>query len=132
MGFDINIEMILSLCVTTGKPYYLSRASNEYHYTPPSVTIPEHLRLYLSGRGKYFHAYTYDLELAEMGHSVGAETFLEKYPSWETVLEFIDNQDDLQGEESDCGWMEEDHDGFKELLTWCVNQDVFFRVSWSY
>ena len=121
MGFDINIEMVLSMCKVTGKPYYLG-ANFEHIYDIGDIVVPEHLKEYLVGRGPVFHAYTSDFNY-ENRYNVSVYEFLEHYPSWEDVHKEYEDHD---------YWTEDDHNKFKELLEWCKKQCVDFRVSWSY
>jgi hypothetical protein len=131
MGFDILIELCYMMCAETGKPYY-------YHYDKttqkmnrmyelPSIEVPKELRQYLVGRGYLFHAYTQYFEQNEMGCTVSVEVFLENYPTWEEVMKHEEFRDDLVD-----FWNEDDHNGFKTLLEWCVKQEYFFQVTWSY
>ena len=130
MGFDINVEVCFMMCDTTGKPYYYKydKTTNKMNrvYELPSVEVPEHLRKYLVGRGHLFHAYTEHFN--EDGiFEASVEVFLEHYPDWEQVLEHEEFRDDVPE-----FWNEEDHNGFKALLEWCVKQYYMFKVTWSY
>lgn len=126
MGFDINVEMILHMCPEKGKPYFYRWNEEtkiiEKVYGLPELVVPEKFRNYLVGRGHHFHAYTADFN-EEQRYTVSAGEFLDKYPRWKDV------KTDPSYEE---GWLKQDHRGFKSLLKWCCNQDVPFRVSWSY
>jgi hypothetical protein len=117
MGFDICIQAATHLSEKTGKPCYMGFSD---------LTVPEHLRKYIYGRGSHFYAYTHVLEEEMMGTLVAADTFLDNYPSWDDVVKYLDD-DNL-----DYYWNEEDHEKFRELLEWCLEQDCFFNVSWSY
>ena len=121
MGFDINIEMILSMCEETGKPFYYGKGF-ERIYELPILEVPQELQEYLVGRGPIFHAYT-DHFNYENRYNVSVKEFLEDYPSWLSVQEEYPSHN---------YWLEEDHNKFKELLEWCEKQKVSFRVSWSY
>ena len=121
MGFDIAIEMNLSMDVATGKPYYYGK-NFEHIYDISSIVVPEHLRIYLVGRGPIFHAYTSEFNY-ENRYNVSVSEFLEHYPSWDSVHEDYADHD---------YWTESDHNKFKELLEWCQKQPVSFNVSWSY
>ena len=124
MGFDIKVEMVMSMCTETGKPCYYGKDENGFYqrfYTLPNITVPEDLREYLTGRGRHFHTYTRNAEL-QWGLSASVNFLLEKYPSWEEV----------KRENEGTWWTEKDHEGFKKLLQWCDMQDVFFMVTWSY
>ena len=128
MGFDISIHMVLYMCPETGKPYYLKRNKEtktiDKVYDRPDIEVPAKMCEYLVERGHIFHAYTGDFNEREV-YDVSVDEFLEKYPSWEQVME--------DPSYSDEGfWIEEDHLGFKQTLEWCLKQEVSFRVSWSY
>ena len=121
MGFDINIEMVLHVCNKTGKPYYYGKNFERIYEIPP-ITVPEHLREYLEGRGPVFHAYTGHFNAQDI-YNVTTYGFLQQYPTWDSVQEEYEDHE---------YWTEEDHNKFKELLEWCNKQSVVFRVSWSY
>lgn len=125
MGFDITIEMVLHMCNKTGKPYYYNKFS-ERIYDLPSIEVPQELRKYLVGRGHLFHAYTKYFNDQDR-YNVSVEAFLEHYPSWDEVIEHEEFRDDIPG-----FWNEDDHIGFRDLLEWCMEQEVSFRISWSY
>lgn len=116
------------MCPASGKPYYLrwNKELKNYEkiYELHNIIVPEKMCEYLVGRGHHFHAYTGDFNEEER-YDVTVEEFLEQYPSWEEVMENHSWDDE-------CGWIEEDHEGFKRLLEWCCEQDVSFRVCWSY
>ena len=128
MGFDINVNMVLHMCPKTGKPFYYGykKETNNYEkiYELPTLVVPETIREYLVGRGHIFHAYTEFFNENDV-YDVSVEDFLEHYPSWEEVVEHSSYEDD-------CCWTDEDHEGFKQLLEWCMKQTVAFRVNWSY
>lgn len=129
MGFDINITMELYMCPASGKPYYLKwnkeQKNYEKIYDIPQLIVPAKMCEYLEGRGHIFHAYTEKFN-SEERYNVSVDEFLEEYPTWADV---VDN--DLYRDEG-YYWSEEDHEGFKRLLEWCLEQDVPFRVVWSY
>lgn len=130
MGFDIYISISFMMCPETGKPYVFRKGAKghlERSYDLPVLEVPTHLRKYLVGRGHLFSAYTEDLEAEGMGFSVSVDQFLENLPTWERVQESIYYRDD----EPDA-WNEDDHNGFKDLLEWCMDQELGFTVSWSY
>lgn len=121
MGFDINIEMVLSMCAETGKPYSYGK-DLERVYDFSTILVPQELKQYLVGRGPVFHAYTQHFNYEDR-YNVPVYEFLEHYPSWDSVQEeYADHE----------YWTEEDHNKFKELLEWCKAQRVSFRVDWSY
>jgi hypothetical protein len=124
MGFDIKVEMIMSMSPETGKPYYLGKTEDGTYqmiYEIPNITVPDELRKYLYSYGRHFRTYTRKAEMG-WGLSVTVDYLLDTYPSWEDVL--IENDG--------TWWTEEDHEGFKKLLQWCDMQDVYFMVTWSY
>jgi hypothetical protein len=128
MGFDINITMELLMCPATGKPFYYGRNKEtkkiEKFYELPSIQVPGKMCDYLVGRGHFFHAYTDTFNEKDV-FNVSVYEFLEEFPSWEDVMKSEYYNDE-------CGWMEEDHLGFQRTLEWCTEQDVCFRICWSY
>jgi len=130
MGFDIMIDVRFHMCNITGKPYYNSYKKNIGEvtriYEMPSFEVPKELRKYLVGRGHLFHAYTDSFNERDVFEAC-ADQFLEYYPTWEQVMANENFRDDIVD-----FWNEDDHNNFKKLLEWCVNQDVTFQVSWSY
>ncbi len=128
MGFDINITMNMLMCPGSGKPFYYKYNKEtkvvDKIYEYPNLDVPGKMCEYLEGRGHIFHAYTHMFNEKEV-YNVSVEEFLEEYPTWEDVLE--SDHYDKYGY-----WCEEDHEGFKRLLEWCCEQDVSFRVTWSY
>lgn len=124
MGFDINVYMTLQLCPETGKPYYYGK-DLKHVYEPLDIVVPEELRQYLKGRGRIFHAYTEVFNNKDK-YDVDVEEFLESYPRWDVVKENEYYKDEMDY------WTLKDHKGFKNLLKWCRDQQIFFRVSWSY
>lgn len=120
MGFDISIEMSLAIHPETGRPYYYNYDSSARIDGVPDIVVPEHLRRYLKGRGNIFHVYTQFFN-EENRFNVGVREFLEHFPSW----------DDVQVVDDDY-WTEKDHCLFKELIEWCAEQTVEFRIDWSY
>lgn len=120
MGFDLYINLKLMMCPKTGKPYYFD-TNFEKVYGLEDFTIPDHLRPYLMGRGRQFHAYIESHEQSE----VDVDTFLECYPSWDDVKDHALYQ-------SHMDWEKEDHEKFKELLEYLQFLRYPFSVSWSY
>ena len=116
------------MCPAKGKPYYIKKQGTRYEkcYEIPDVTVPGKMCEYLVGRGHLFHAYTDHFNENDI-FNVSVDEFLDKYPEWEEVQQ----SDYFRDDEIDC-WNEEDHEGFKRLLEWCVEQEVSFRVMWSY
>jgi hypothetical protein len=128
MGFDINVMMEMFMCPASGKPFYYRRNPEtktiEKCYEIPDITVPVKMCEYLVGRGPIFYAYTQQFNEQER-YNISADEFLEEYPSWETIV------DSEYYNDEGC-WIQEDHKGFKRLLEWCTEQDVPFRVCWSY
>lgn len=128
MGFDINILMEMYMCPATGKPYYYKydkkTKMTEKIYELPNITVPAKMCDYLVGRGHIFHAYTDHFNEKDI-FNVSVEEFLGEFPSWDHV-----QQNEYYSDEG--GWSEEDHLAFKKVLEWCLEQDPFFRVCWSY
>lgn len=124
MGFDINVMMTMYMCNQTGKPYYYGKGLEKI-YELPSLTIPKDLVPYITERGSIFHAYTEYFNDQER-YDVNVEEFLDHYPSWDDVQ----NHSSYEGCED--WWTKDYHSKFEELLTWCTQQCVSFRVSWSY
>lgn len=121
MGFDINIEMVLFMCPETGKPYHYGKGL-EHVYEIPTLNPPKELIRYFRERGHVFHAYT-EFFNQEEKYNVYVEQFLEEYPCWDDVKEHSCYDD---------YWTEKDHNNFKKLLEWCLEQPVTFRITWSY
>ncbi len=128
MGFDIVIQLTLTMCEETGKPYYLSydKEKNllEKIYGVPDVEVPEHLRKYLRGKGHFYHIYTGYFEEND-SRTVPVEEFLEQYPKWEEVKKYEEYHEEIRS----C-WSFEDHKNFKDLLQWCNEAGPSFEVCW--
>ena len=128
MGFDFNITLTLQLCPETGKPfYYTSSAEKGFYkeYTLPELNIPEAHKRFVQQRGPIFHVYTGMFSFNDI-FTVDIQKLLDEFPDWEEVLssDYYDENDD--------GWSEEDHNEFREALTWFNQQNVSFQASWSY
>lgn len=119
MGFDLSIELVMMMCPIKGKPFYYTN-SLEKVYGIPDIEVPEHLAQYLQGRGYHYLAYIEGL--ADDGPT-RPDVVLDAYPSFEEVQKHHSYED---------YWTEGDHELFKELLEWCVDQKVSFQISWSY
>lgn len=128
MGFDINISLEFQICNTTGRPFVWGpNCEKLYDIVLADYTIPPELSQYARGRGGIFYEYTAPFNARDV-YSTDVDTFLEEYPSWEAVSSsdmYIENYDP-------SGWSEEDHNGFKALLEWCIKKGVSYRISWSY
>lgn len=130
MGFDLYIQLSLTMCPETGKPYYYGTTKEtgkfEKIYELPDIEIPKQYRKYLYGRGHFFHVYT-DYFNENDVFDVSTNVFLEHYPTWETFT-----QSSYYTDDDPDAWTKEDHIGFKKLLTYLSKQDLPFAVSWSY
>ena len=128
MGFDLTIDLKMSMCPETGKPFYYKyneeKKSIEKVYELPDLVVPEEKRPYLIKKGHHFHAYTDYFNEKDI-FDVDVDTFLDSFPSWDDVIEssYYKEED---------GWTYKDHKQFKKLLKWCAKQEPYFYVSWSY
>jgi hypothetical protein len=126
MGFDLSIAMNLPMCPQSGKPFWYKFNPETKHleksYELPSIQVPSKMCEYLQLRGRFLHAYTEHFNDQEI-FNVSVEVFILEFPSFREVKSH---------EAYDEEWIEEDHDGFLQLLEWCSEQAVEFRVSWSY
>jgi hypothetical protein len=129
MGFDLFLQMSLTMDEATGKPFYYGTNKEtgkiERIFEIPQIDIPEQLRKYLYGRGHHFHVYTEKFNRKDIFH-VGVSAFLDRFPSWTRFAE-----SDYYTDEP-AGWTHEDHKNFKKLLKLLEEQKVSFTVSWSY
>lgn len=126
MGFDIYIKLVLHLCRENGKPFFYDRKEDGdffKNYEIPDLEIPKQHRRFLQERGRIFHAYTGAFEYNDL-YTIDVEEFLDQFPEWEEV------KDSDYYDENDETWTEEDHDQFKEALTWFSKQKLCFEVSW--
>lgn len=125
MGFDLCIQMVITMCPIKGKPYYSvyneETKQHEKVYGIPEIQIPEHLVKYLTGRGWHYQPYIENL--ANEGYA-RVDIALDQFPSVEEVKEHSSFDEDH--------WSEEDHNNFKELLEFLNDQKVDFQLSWSY
>jgi len=126
MGFDLTITLHLSIDPKTGLPFvYAINHPTEKDYTmipyvPSEYEVPEEHCPYLRQRGHHFHFY---IESFTDRTSIDVEEFLNEYPKWQDVVASM--------EDTDYGWTEKDHDGFKSALLWLSSKQVF-QVEWSY
>jgi hypothetical protein len=129
MGFDLNIQLSLTMCPETGKPFYYKLDKNtgeiEKIYSIPDIEVPEKYRPYLDLRGSHLHAYTH-MYNEENQYDVEVDVFNEDFPSWEDV------ESTCEDSCADHGWYKEDHKMFHKLIKWCCKQEAPFRVTWSY
>lgn len=128
MGFDFFIQLILQVCPETGKPFYYNSSPEKgmyKEYTLPELNIPEKHRRFLQGRGSIFHVYTHTFN-EENIYTVDIDRFLEVFPEWEEVID----SSWYEGWEDE--WTEQDHDDFKEALTWFSKQHPNYQATWSY
>jgi hypothetical protein len=122
MGFDLFISVSFLLCPETGLMYeYNDDLTKNYNIN--NVRVPEHLRRFLKQRGHHLSLYT---SRVTDEYSTGADNFLDKFPEWSEILD-DDEYDDYKDR-----WTEEDHNLFKETLTWLLSQKVNAIVSWSF
>lgn len=130
MGFDINISLELLMCPQSGRPYHFTYNPEiggfEKEYSLPDTQIPIYLRKYLVGRGHLFHAYTSHFNEQDI-FKTDVRTFLEQYPSWDTVIESPYYTDDYED-----AWNHGNHIGFQELLTFLTEQNESYVIHWSY
>jgi len=126
MGFDLTITLHLSIDPKTGLPFvYSINHPTEKDYTmipyvPSEYEVPEEHCPYLRQRGHHFHFYIGSFTDRT---SIDVEEFLNEYPKWQDVVASMGD--------TDYGWTEEDHDGFKSALLWLSSKQVF-QVEWSY
>jgi hypothetical protein len=118
--------MTLMMCPITGRPYSFGH-DGEKVYEVPSISIPEHLRSYLQGRGRCYQPYVEEFNAEDL-FDVSVDTFLESYPEWDKVLEYKELKDLPYSSD----WTQYDHKMFQELLEYLVKLPVSFRVCWSY
>lgn len=123
MGFDFLIQLVLHICPETGKPFVYSGLKRDFSI--PELNIPKEHRRFIQQRGSIFHAYTYTFN-EENIYTVDIYRLLEEFPEWTTVKESAW----YGGWEDD--WTEEDHNDFKEALTWFKQQPFSYQASWSY
>ena len=126
MGFDLNIRALLSLCSDTGKPYYYMESSSRSLatriYDLSKLSVPKEHRRFLNQRGSIFHAYTSCIFDEETVMATITD-FLEKYPPWEAVKAY---------DEENTYWTEIDHDEFKKALEWFDQDSIQYTIDWSY
>ncbi len=127
MGFDLFIHVQYNLCPETGKPYYYDKKTLNKQYDLPTITVPQHLRKYLQGRGNIFHAYVQEFYMSDL-YEADANSFLHAYPLWDDIKKSDWYDESWEGE-----WDEKDHAAFRELLVHLVNDyPCGFTLSWSY
>jgi len=124
MGFDLNIHVDLLICSDTGKPYfYISDGSRMRVYDLSKLVVPKEHRRFLNQRGSIFHAYTTCVFDNNDITNVSVYEFLEKYPSWDAVKTYDEEQ---------TYWTEKDHNEFKAALEWFNHNFIHYRIDWSY
>lgn len=130
MGFDFHIGILLHMDPVTGRPYTFDlKELNGKLFELPSPSIPEKLRPYLYIRGPQMKVYTEHFNEKNQ-YTVCVDQFLEHFPSWKDVKEYIDEHGySLCIDESD--WTQQDHYNLKCLLDIMVK--VYgATVDWSY
>ena len=115
MGFDMMIELHLSMCPTNGKPYAW-KDSDKVYVDLNDYIIPEEYRKWIQLRGSHLYAYIQWCD--ESTTSCEIAYFLEFFPEWEEV------------DEHDW-WTEEDHRAFKATLEYLIQRPGYV-ISWSY
>ena len=124
MGFDLLVQLEFSVDPKTGAPYVWGGTYETGLLRIPvqlsDYIVPEQYRKYLQQRGRIFHQYIKGF--ATNIYNSTAEEFLENYPQWSQVKEYMDDADtsDLV-----C------HNEFKEFLKWAVEKNCFM-IRWSY
>lgn len=127
MGFDLCIRIQLDIDAMTGVPYMYYVDADHFlakkPYDPMEYKIPDRFQKYICQRGRHFHHYIRGF--AENTYFTSVNTFLDKYPDWETVRSHL--RDDYE-------WTEEDHDEFEAALRWMAKATPFpvFEIYWSY
>lgn len=120
MGFDLTVRLNVGIDPEIGIAFVWDMKTNtRMPFTPCEYIVPENFRKYLVQRGSHFHSYIkpYDETL------ISVERFFDDYPDWQQIKDEIGTD-----------WKKEDHDGFKQALTWMntgKNNGVF-SISWSY
>ena len=122
MGFDLFISVSFPLCPETGLMYDYNEDLTK-NYNMPNIRVPEHLRRFLKQRGHHLRLYT---SRVTDEYSTGADNFLDKFPEWSEIAE-DDEYDNFKDR-----WIEQDHNLFKEVLAWLVNQKVNAIVGWCF
>jgi hypothetical protein len=130
MGFDLHINLNLSLDVNTGLPFVWGNNLEKKPYVPSDLEVPLKYRKWVWQRGHHFHYYIRSINESDLLSSTNVEHFLEKYPEWADVKNWMT----LDGEDEESyTWTEKDHDDFKEALKWFASKIyIYFEVSWSY
>lgn len=132
MGFDLNINLTLSMCEETGDAYLgygkVDGKLQKIYYDREKHCVPKHLRPYLTQRGRYLSHYTWDIEQEDCMMEASVEKFYEAFPNW----------DDIKDEEEIAKWeiTEDDHNKFFELIKWLYDMEMkyfaSYKIYWSY
>ena len=123
MGFDLMIMIDMEIDEKTGLPfvYYVNEGFlDKKPYDPVEFQIPQQYRKYIVQRGYHFHDYI--KRFSPDCFKCTVRDFLDLYPEWTDIKE-------------DSCWSEEDHNDFKDALTWMVNKSPYicvFDIYWSY
>lgn len=128
MGFDLSITLNLRIDPQTGLPFFYAKDCSKQPYVPSEFEVPEKYRKWVQRRGHHFHYYLRSINGNDLLYSTYVENFLEKYPEWADVKNWMTLDDE---DEESYGWTEKDHDDFKEALQWFASKNNF-EVSWSY
>jgi hypothetical protein len=124
MGFDYHISIHLAISPETGLPFTYGSKWEKIPYEPEKHVVPEHLRRYLEGSGRFFHSYMpkdHGVRFIEV-----VDRWFVVFPSWESICK------KHTAAERECHqWTEENHNEFKELIVW-LNNNLYATVSWSY
>jgi hypothetical protein len=86
MGFDLHINLNLSLDVNTGLPFVWGNNLEKKPYVPSDLEVPLKYRKWVRQRGHHFHYYIRSINGSDMLSSTNVEHFLEKYPNVDLLL----------------------------------------------
>jgi hypothetical protein len=121
MTIDLVISLSLGLDKKTGVPYVYYNGKIKFAQFSDFI-IPEKYRKYLHQRNNVFHYYIE--QFSNKIFMMSVEEFLDNYPIWENIKNYILNNENY------C-WSEKDHYEFKEFLSW-ANEKYYYIISWSY
>ena len=116
----MSISCALSVCVETGRHYFVGKNGETVFDLTQIAVVPEEFRRFLQLRGTVFQEYTRSFGQYET--IVDAAIFLDGFPPW----------DEVETDESEV-WCSNDHNKFYVALEWFANiADANYIVSWSY